>query len=644
MKTNTPQSVFDREAFAGNARRRLQAVSVSEQQLVFGRMDHEDEDKPLYVGRIGLSNGEQERILIDWRAPVGSSFYRATSSSPRGVVRRRTLITKGKKVVGINDDLLVPEKAGDLEVVAGEGALLHALLRERGEFMNDIVATIQAEQDEVIRCDPKGSVILTGGPGTGKSVVALHRTAYLMYERAAELERLGVLLVGPGRRFSRYISRVLPSLGETAVNIRSVFDLTEPVSAAEREPLDVARTKGNLAMVKVMKKFLIHSYPPPPGELKASVSGHVVRLAPANLRAARDEVLNSTSSGFNQTADRLLRSIARAFLQKSGRRNVRSQDINSFARTLAENSEVVETVESLLPQRRALTVWAEMKDWADDLRAILLSHFTKAEADALVAELLSGNEPKVGDLPLVDELDWLLGPSPVARESEIHEDDIYDEVTTVQDRLDASRQEAWGATKTSGFGHIVVDEAQDLSPMQWRMLGRRGEDATWTIVGDPAQATLSTPEEMEASVARVLKGKRVTRFTLGINYRTPKEIMEYAAEASGVSLGTLQSIRSGTEPVFFRYDGDPEPAVAEGLAWLRKQGGLGCFVTLEPGALEAQTGEFEVLSALDAKGLEFDYVVLYRPEAVDRTSAVDASLILIGATRATKGLAVITSS
>jgi DNA helicase IV len=455
---------------------------------------------------------------------------------------------------------------------------------------------------------------------------------------------MGVLLVGPGRRFSRYISRVLPSLGETAVNIRSVFDLTEPVSAAEREPLDVARTKGNLAMVKVMKKFLIHSYPPPPGELKASVSGHVVRLAPANLRAARDEVLNSTSSGFNQTADRLLRSIARAFLQKSGRRNVRSQDINSFARTLAENSEVVETVESLLPQRRALTVWAEMKDWADDLRAILLSHFTKAEADALVAELLSGNEPKVGDLPLVDELDWLLGPSPVVREAEIHEDDIYDEVTTVQDRLDASRQEAWGATKTSGFGHIVVDEAQDLSPMQWRMLGRRGEDATWTIVGDPAQATLSTPEEMEASVARVLKGKRVTRFTLGINYRTPKEIMEYAAEASGVSLGTLQSIRSGTEPVFFRYSGDPEPAVAEGLAWLRKQGGLGCFVTLEPGALEGQTGEFEVLSALDAKGLEFDYVVLYRPEAVDRTSAVDASLILIGATRATKGLAVITSS
>lgn len=644
MKTNTPQSVFDREAFASNSRRRLAAVSVSEQQLVFGRMDCEDADKPLYVGRIGLSDTEQERILIDWRAPVGSAFYRATSSSPQGVVRRRTLITRGRRVVGINDDLLVPEKAGDLEVVAGEGALLHALMRERGEFMNDIVSTIQAEQDEVIRCDPKGSVILTGGPGTGKSVVALHRTAYLMYERAAELERLGVLLVGPGRRFSRYISRVLPSLGETAVNIRSVFDITDPVVATERETLEVARAKGSLAMVKVLKRFLVHSYPPPPGELKATISGNTVKLLPANLRSARDEVLNSLPTGFNRSADKLLRSIARAFLQKSGRRNVRAQEINALVNTLSEKSDVLEALEALLPQRRAVQVWGEMKEWPEDLLSILQGHFPRLQAEALVADLAAGGGPKVGDLPLIDELDWLLGPSPSVRETPVHEDDVYDEVTTLQDRLDASRQAEWGAGKTTGFGHIVVDEAQDLSPMQWRLLGRRGEDATWTIVGDPAQATLATPEEWEASLARVLKGRRVTRFTLGINYRTPKEIMEYAARASGVSLGDLQSIRSGTEPVNFRYEGDSSTAVKAGVAWLREQGGLGCFVTLEPGALEGSTEEFEVLSALDAKGLEFDYVVLYRPEAVDRASPVDASLILIGATRATKGLAVVTEA
>ncbi|HVL52274.1 MAG TPA: UvrD-helicase domain-containing protein [Actinomycetota bacterium] len=643
MKTNTPQSVFDREAFASNSRKRLQAVSVSEQQLVFGRIDHEDEDKPLYVGRIGLSDDHLERILIDWRAPVGSSFYRATSSAPRGVVRRRTLITRGRRVVDINDDLLVPEKAGNLEVVAGEGALLHALMRERGEFMNDIVATIQAEQDEVIRSDPKASVILTGGPGTGKSVVALHRTAYLMYERAAELERLGVLLVGPGRRFSRYISRVLPSLGETAVNIRSVFDLTDPVVATGRESLDVARTKGNLAMAKVMKKFLIHTYPPPPTDLKATIGGSTYRLPAARVRAARDEVLGSLPSGFNMAADKVLRSLARAFLQKAGRRNAKQPEIANLARSLADDQEVVDALETLLPQRRAVQVWEELTQWHEDLRSMLRPHFPDDEADALVDELMAAGGPQVGDLPLIDELEWLLGPAPAPPVAEVHHDDMYDEVTTLQDRLDSGRQAAWAATKTTGFGHIVVDEAQDLSPMQWRMLERRGEDATWTIVGDPAQATLATPEEMEGSLARVLRGRRVHRFTLGINYRTPREIMEYASEASGISLGSLRSIRSGTAPVFFHYEQDPAGAIADGVCWLRKQGGAGCFVTLDPAPLEGMTEEFEVLSALDAKGLEFDHVVLFRPEAADRSSPVNASLILIGATRATKGLAVITA-
>ncbi|HEX2052488.1 MAG TPA: AAA family ATPase [Actinomycetota bacterium] len=643
MKTSTPQSVFDREAFASNSRKRLQAVSVSEQQLVFGRMDMDDSGKPLYVGRIGLSDSDQERVLIDWRAPVGSSFYRATASEPRGVVRRRTLITRGRRVVDINDDLLMPDKATDLEVIAGEGALLHALLRERGEFMTDIVATIQAEQDEVIRSDPKASVLLTGGPGTGKSVVALHRTAYLMYERAAELERLGVLFVGPGRRFSRYISRVLPSLGETSVNIRSLFDLTEPVVATDREPLGVARTKGSLAMVKVVKKFLIASYPPPAGDLRISLGGNLVRLPAASVRAAREEVLSSLSSGFNSAADKILKAIARSFLKKAGRRTIRNQDVTALARTLSENQEVVEAVEALLPQRSGLEAWRQMTGWSRELLDMLLPHFARQQAEALVEDLVSAAGPRVGDLPLIDEMEWLLGPSPAPAAASVHPDDVYEEVTTLQDRLDAARQAALAATKITGFGHIVVDEAQDLSPMQWRMLGRRGEDATWTIVGDPGQATLAPPEEMEASVARVLKGRRVHRFTLAINYRTPREIMEYASEASGIPLGEVRSIRSGTDPLFLPYEGDGAEAIGRAVEWLRSQGGAGCFVTLEPGVLDGRTEEFEALWALDAKGLEFDYVVLFRPEAVNTGSPVDASLVLIGATRATKGLAVITA-
>ncbi len=201
--------------------------------------------------------------------------------------------------------------------------------------------------------------------------------------------------------------------------------------------------------------------------------------------------------------------------------------------------------------------------------AISYAHFSRPRPTPWWAALARVAARKVGDLPLIDELDWLLAPRRACGETPVHEDDVYDEVTTLQDRLDASRQAEWGATKTTGFGHIVVDEAQDLSPMQWRLLGRRGEDATWTIVGDPAQATLATPEEWEEPPsARVLKGRRVTRFNLGINYRTPKEIMEYAARASGVSFGDLQSIRSGTEPGLLQLRLDPSaPANSRGSTW-----------------------------------------------------------------------------
>jgi hypothetical protein len=643
LKVSTPQSVFEREVFASYSRKRLYAVSGSEHQLVFGRLDLENEDEPAYVGRIGLAGEELERVLIDWRAPVGSSFYRATALAPRGVVRRRTLITKGRKVVDINDDLLMPDKVGDLIVVAGEGALMNALMRERGEFMQDIVATIQSEQDEVIRADPKSSLLLTGGPGTGKSVVALHRTAYLMYERAAELERLGVLVVGPGRRFSKYISRVLPSLGETAVNIRSVFDLTDPVVATGREPLAVARTKGSPAMAKVLKSYLIESYPAPSSDVRVSAGGRIVKIDPKELSSLRRQVLSSRTSRFNSAIDQLWHALGRRILQLSGSKSVHKSDVTALADSLRDRSDLEETIETMLPQRSALEVWREMGANADLLRAALKPHFSGEEAAALVEDL-DESPPRVGDLALIDEIDWLLGPS---RDSEApgREEPGYEELTTAQERLDESRQRSVSSSKSTGYGHIVVDEAQDITAMQWRMLMRRGEDATWTIVGDPSQATLAAPTDMEAAVDRLLGRGKTRKFNLGINYRTPSQIMEYASRASRISLGHLRSIRSGPDPVFFRYSDSPDLALAQATTWLRSQGGSGCFIVVNPAdqeELEERVDEFEVIWALDAKGLEFDNVVLYRPEAVDPSMPSDASLILIGATRATKRLAVVT--
>ncbi len=645
QKTSTPQSVFEREVFASYSRKRLHAVSVSEHQLVFGRLDFDEEDIPVYVGRIGLSDASQERILIDWRAPVGSAFYRATALAPRGVVRRRTLITRAKKVVDINDDLLMPTKAGHLDVVAGEGALLNALVRERGEFMQDIVATIQGEQDEVIRTEPKASVLLTGGPGTGKSVVALHRTAYLMYERAAELERLGVLVVGPGGRFSKYISRVLPSLGETSVSIRSVFDLTSPIVATDREPLGVARSKGSPAMSRVLKKFLIDSYPMPPRDLKARAGGRIVLVDARRMKAMRSEVLSSRQNGFNSAKDQLWQALGRLVLQQAGGRSPRKGEINAMVNSLKDSTETEELVDLLLPQRTGFEAWKQLKADPELILPVLRHDFPQEEARALVAELAAGKEPKVGDLPLIDELAWLLGPRRAEEIEEVGEEPEYAEVTTEQDRLDRARQREFSGARGYGYGHIVVDEAQDITSMQWRMLARRGEDATWTIVGDPAQATLASPSEMEASVTKLLHGSRLHKFSLGINYRTPKEIMEYAQKVSGVSLGMLRSIRSGTEPVFFSYETSPDTSLKEAVGWLHARGGLGCIVVLDQAdqaLVEPASDGFEVIWALDAKGLEFDHVVLYRPEAIDRTKPSDASLLLIGATRATKGLAVVT--
>lgn len=638
--TNTPQSVFEREVFASYSRRRLQAVSASEHQLVFGRLDCKGEPEPLYVGRIGMADDSHRRILIDWRAPVGSAFYRATARSPQGVIRRRTLATRGRRVVDINDDLLAPDAADQLSVVAGEGALMHALLAERGRFMQDIVATIQAEQDEVIRTDPKANVVLTGGPGTGKSVVALHRTAYLMYERSAELERRGVLVVGPGLRFSKYISRVLPSLGETSVSIRSVYDLLDGVVAEAREPLEVARIKGSPKMAKVIKSYLMASYPPPPDKLTLTANGHLVRLSGADLQEVRTQTLNATGQGFNNSAPALVRNLARRLLRAPGGKHAPAADINELAGELADNGRVIDALEVLLPHRSALETFDQMVREPDILGPILSRHFTQRQSRAIIDQFAASARIHVGDIPLIDELDWLLGPS-VPNRSETPD---Y-EAGLLESDLGLGTTATAPAERTSDFGHIVVDEAQDLTPMQWRMLARRGRDATWTVVGDPLQATLTSAEQMDEAIHRTLRNRRTLRFELGINYRTPRQIMTYAAQASGLDLGKLRSVRSGDEPVFFDVDGSSAEAVAKAARWLEDQPGSGCFIVVDDAdrpEVEAAAGSAEVLWALEAKGLEFDNVILYRPEAVDTTQPAEASLVLIGATRATKKLAVVT--
>ncbi len=634
MPVSTPQSQFEREAELHRSMRRLKVISTSERQLVFGRLDLEDEPDPVYVGRVGLSDERRNRILVDWRAPVGSTFYRATAGDPRGVVRRRTLVTKGREVTELNDDLLIPEKAKDFRVVIGEGALLRSLQRVRGEYMQDILATIQGEQDEIIRENPKANVVLTGGPGTGKSVVALHRTAYLMFERAEELERRGVLFVGPTARFSRYISRVLPSLGETSVQIRSVFNLTEPRAATAREPFAIARLKGRPEMAALVRKLLIESYPPV-GEPFRLRGQHELDLSAAEVADLRDRTLRQ-GEGMNRARTRFVRALARKLPAEGGR--LSGDQLKELATELAEETQVIELLEAVLPIRDVDEAWSEIREDREAVERAARRVFTAAEA-RLLADDLAEPETRVGDLPLIDEVRWLLGDPPDAPAESDETEDSFGGLFSFQDQLDGSRQSRVASSKRAGFGHVVVDEAQDLTPMQWRTLGRLGPYATWNVVGDPNQATLATPEELEASIAALPGFGRERRFELAINYRTPSEIMRRASELSGVDLGGLRSIReSGREPESFA-------SLPEALASLADEPGSTVVIAMdEPdaAAAAAEAGETEVLTALDAKGLEFDNVVLYNPgRLLPVASRADASLLLIAATRATRNLAIV---
>src|ERR671916_985751 len=273
--------LYERDVFAFQAAKRLAVLDAEHEGLVFGRLDRTD-GEVRYVGRIGIRDADYEPLVVDWRAPAAEPFYRATPSQPMQVVRRRVLRCPGERVVGIEDDLLDAENAsGDLPVI-GEGALLAALSRARGHTMRDIVATIQTEQDEAIRAPYRGFTMISGGPGTGKTVVALHRAAYLLYSNRRRFESGGGLVVGPSNAFMSYIERVLPSLGEEAVTLRPIGGGAGDVVRLRGERLDppaTAAVKGSLRMARLLRRL---AHEPPvggPTELRLTIKGHVLVLS-----------------------------------------------------------------------------------------------------------------------------------------------------------------------------------------------------------------------------------------------------------------------------------------------------------------------------------------------------------------------------
>ncbi|SNT57009.1 DNA helicase IV [Actinomadura meyerae] len=648
----TKGSLVDRDAMVHQASLRAQALDVADDGLVFGRLDlapgESGEREVRYIGRIGVRTGEHDSLVIDWRAPAAEDFYRATPEDPRGVVRRRVLHSRGHTVVDLEDDLLDPDAADGMTIV-GDGAFLASLARAREGAMRDIVATIQREQDEVIRAPADGTVLVRGAPGTGKTAVALHRVAYLLFRHRRRFGSRGVLVVGPNRRFTAYIERVLPSLGEGSATLRSLGDLVDGATATVHDPPRLARVKGAEAMAAVLRRAVADHAPGAPDELRVVFKGIVVTLDRARLDRLRADLHRRSRGSVNaargRAAEALLDALWRRFTDTGGpeaaaaeedaetglwnailaadglaslddepaargRQNGGDPARAQFEARVREQRAFTDFLVAWWPLRRPLDVLRSLGD-PERLRRAAGRDLDRADIEPLAASWAGPDAPlSYQDVALLDELDALLGspPRPSRRKAPAEDDpfvvdgvniltgeevadDTWEpemqELTTSMERLERSRRVDDGVVEERPeYAHIVVDEAQDLSPMQWRMLGRRGRQASWTIVEDPAQSAWEDLDAARRAMEAALGGEKPARgrrrggrkpaprarheYELTTNYRNSTEIAAVSARVLARALPEARPARavrtSGIEPVV-RVVPEPDlPAAARAAA------------------------------------------------------------------------------
>ncbi len=667
-------SLYERDVFAFQAARRLATLDAEHEGLVFGRLDRTDTEVR-YIGRIGVRDADYEPLTIDWRAPAAEPFYRATPANPMSVVRRRVLRCRGVRVIGIEDDLIDAEQANEDLVVIGDGALLAALSRARGHSMRDIVATIQAEQDEAIRAPYQGVTLITGGPGTGKTVVALHRAAYLLYSNRRRFENGGVLVVGPSRVFMNYIERVLPSLGEDAVTLRSVGSVASDVIATSGERHDaaeVARIKGSLKMVDLLRRLISEPLTGSPTELRLIVKGEPVNLRTETLARIRREVLaHQRLNQGRQTAETsLLNALWRA---RPRELDVERDEFDELVSGLAAFVMFTHAWWPYLTPQDALTRLAD----PSTTRRLGRGLFSDAELDTLSASLQTTRtgraDPSVADAAVLDELADRLGPVPAPENEEpllfLEDGRQVEEVVTTYDRMATAREIDPFAEPYATYAHILVDEAQDISPMQWRMLRRRGQHASWTIVGDPAQSSWPDPAESRRALEDVIGRAPRRDFRMSTNYRSPAEVFDLAAKVvvdvfPDADLPT--AVRStGIEPeLLVAADRPGETALGEAalgeaalgeaalghvrrllsdvegtvgvIAAPTRLGSLAELLADELGADDL--ARIAAVTPLEAKGLEYDGVLVVAPDEIVAESPGGVRVLYVALTRPTQRL------
>ena len=650
--------LVERDAMVFQAARRIAQLDAAHEGLVFGRLDLREEldPEPRYVGRIGLRDEHRDSLLIDWRAPAAAVFYQATAAEPHGVVRRRVLRCSGRRVAGVEDELLDDSVDTELPIV-GEGALMAQLSRARDRSMHSIVATIQAEQDRAIRAPARGVVAISGGPGTGKTVVALHRAAFLLYTDRRRYEGGGVLVVGPSGVFMRYIERVLPSLGETAVALRSLGEVVDGLKASRHDEPAVADLKGFGRMAEVMRRTSRQPVPGGPDEFRVFWRDDVIRLERRELGRLRRQLMSHGPR--NRQLPRVTSTLLDAMWRQVRGERGRERGREAFEDELLSNPAFVDFAIQWWPPLTAVDVFGWLRD------PELLSRVADGVLTPEEQRLLSKSWPddptaglSVQDVPLVDELRYALGDLP-ARHGEQVDDELVaegavdlQELTTASDREYAPTGRAWAPPshriEDDGFAHVLVDEAQDLTPMQWRMVGRRGRAATWTIVGDPAQSSWPEPAEAAAARAAAIDGKPLHEFHLSTNYRNSSEIYEHAAayaERVGLDADLPTAVRStGVSPRAVSAGDDLEGvARAEVEAIAGSVAGTVGVVVPASRIAEARSWlsgmldeRIVLLTGLETKGLEFDGIVVVRPQEIEDESATGRATLYVALTRATQ--------
>jgi DNA helicase IV len=650
----TEQARFEREVIYGTMANRLGQLELGDASLCFGRIDTSltgltETDGPpaergtFYIGRLAVSDDDQEAVIVDWRAPVAEPFYRATGREPLGLVRRRHFATRGRTLLDIDDELF-GEAAASLDApghgVQGHGALIAALETSRTGRLTDIVATIQGEQDEVIRAPLPGVLVVQGGPGTGKTVVALHRAAYLLYTHRFPLERQGVLVIGPNRLFLGYIEQVLPSLGEAGVELAVLADLLVERTTVKGYATGVAaRVKGDARMSRVLSKAVRDRQRRLRAPLRVGFGLQTLRLdVDTSARIVADA---RRRFRLHNAGRRYVEQEVFAALAASGRGDLDPTSVREQLRTRLEVREALEWMWPVLTPVQLL----------NDLFGSpgLLAHASRGvlepfEWESLAAERcvdVAAIEWKHDDVPLLDEARALLGPKPSKRRATLD-----DEVRT--------------------YGHIVVDEAQDLSPMQLRMLNRRSLNGSMTIVGDIAQATGQWAHQSWDEILGLLPSRRAPRRAeLTIGYRLPAPNMALAARVLRVAAPEL------TPPRSIREDGDEPRIVAAPGALLHgvvrttavelAAVGVGNVAVICPASLVAPVAEAleaagiehgqATRHGLDAqvtlvpvslvKGLELDASVVVEPARIVAEEAQGMRALYVALTRATKRLAVV---